>query len=161
MHNVPGRKTDLSDADWIGRLIRFGMVRANFVPGRRSVSCGIVDALSQHADRGTLRETQRLDKVLQDAGVKITSVASKILWMSQLGLMIEALIAGTTDPQVLADLAIGKMRAKITAVAGGVGRRNGAVHATVDGEIIAHMDYADETIERLQTADRSADRPFR
>lgn len=96
MHNVPGRKTDTADADWICRLVRHKLVRPSFVPPQ------------------PIRELRdlTLDKVLQDAGIKLSSVASDILGVSGRD-MLNGLVAGTRDPEVLAELARGRLRSKI------------------------------------------------
>ena len=110
--NVPGRKSDLSDAMWLADVVAHGMVRASFVPPApirelRDLSRYRKTQVDMHT-----REIQRLEKVLQDAGVKITSVASTV-WSKSSRRMIEALIAGERDPEVLAEMAMGRMRPKI------------------------------------------------
>lgn len=86
------------------------------------------------------KEVQRLEKVLQDAGVKITSVASTV-WSKSSRRMIEALIAGERDPAVLADLAWGKMRPKIGELTEALAGNWRPHHSLVAGQIIAHVDH--------------------
>jgi transposase len=112
MRNIPGRKTDVSDASWICQLIEFGLVRPSFVPPKPIRELRNLTRYRKAQIEERTRETQRLDKILQDAGVKLSSVASDLLGKSSRA-MLDALVAGTTDTTVLADLARGKLRKKI------------------------------------------------
>ena len=112
LRNVPGKKTDVADAEWICQLVEHGLVRPSFVPPKeiRELRDLTRYRKAQIEERG--REAQRLDKVLQDAGLKLSSVASDILGKSGRD-MLEALVSGTRDPEVLAELARGGLRKKI------------------------------------------------
>jgi transposase len=104
---VPGRKTDVKDAQWLTRLAQHGLVSPSFVPPppiRR-----LRDLTRQRANLGRerVRALNRLETVLEDAGIKMSLVMSKTLTQSG-RLMIEALISGERDPLVLADLALGR-----------------------------------------------------
>ncbi|MGH2718191.1 MAG: IS110 family transposase [Actinomycetota bacterium] len=107
--NVPGRKTDLADAEWLADVAAHGMVRPSFVPPPEIRELRELTRYrkTQIAERG--REIQRLEKTLQDAGTKITSVASKV-WTQSGRAIVEALIAGQRDPNALAELALGRLR---------------------------------------------------
>ncbi|MDP9335677.1 MAG: transposase, partial [Actinomycetota bacterium] len=111
VRNVPGRKTDLSDAAWLADVVAHGMVRASFVPPPPIRELRELTRYRKTQVDARGQEIQRLEKVLQDACVKLTSVASKV-WSKSSRAMIEALIAGERDPAVLAGLANGRMRAK-------------------------------------------------
>src|SRR5438046_10012351 len=100
---------------WICQLVEHGLVRPSFVPPRPQRELRDLTRYRKAQIEERSREVQRLDKVLQDAGVKLTSVASKTLGVS-VRLMLEALVAGTHDPAVLAELARGKLRAKLPAL---------------------------------------------
>jgi transposase len=146
--NVPGRKTDLSDAAWLADVVAHGMVRASFVP---PLPIGGLRELTRYRKtqvdaRG--KEIQRLEKVLQDACVKLTSVASKV-WSKSARAMIEALIAGERDPAVLAGLAKGRMRAKADQLTEALASNWRPHHSVVAAQIIAHIDFCDAAIERL------------
>src|SRR5687767_5927248 len=112
---VPGRKTDVSDAQWLCQLMEAGLLRASFVPPKpqRRLRALTRYRKTQIAERQ--REANRLHKALEDTGIKLDCVATDILGASGRA-MLDALVAGTTDPQVLADLAKGKLRAKIPAL---------------------------------------------
>lgn len=146
--NVPGRKSDLSDAMWLADVVAHGMVRASFVPPEpiRELRDLSRYRKTQVEIRG--REIQRLEKVLQDACVKISSVASTV-WSKSSRRMIEALIAGERDPGVLAELALGKMRPKIRELTEALACNWRAHHSLVAGEIIAHIDHLDASIDAL------------
>lgn len=159
MHNVPGRKTDMADSDWICRLVRFGLVRPSFVPPKLIRELRSLTRYRRSRIEERTRETQRLDKVLQDAGVKLSSVASDIRGRSGRD-MLDALVAGTRDPEVLAELAQGRLRAKIPALQAALKGRFGPNHAVVIGEILAHIDYIDESIGRLQAGIDELISPF-
>jgi transposase len=149
--NVPGRKTDVSDAQWLCQLMEAGLLRGSFVapkPQRR------LRALTRYrktqiAERQ--REANRLHKALEDTGIKLDCVASDILGVSGRA-MLDALVSGTTDPQVLADLARGKLRKKIPALREALEGRFEAHHALIIGAILAHLDFLDEQIDRLSDA---------
>jgi transposase len=91
------------------------------------------------------REVQRLEKVLQDAGIKLSSVVTRALGVSGRA-MLDALISGTTDPEILAQLARGKLRSKIPALREALEGRFCAHHGLMVGRMLAHIDYLDESI---------------
>ncbi|MBV9313214.1 MAG: IS110 family transposase [Pseudonocardia sp.] len=105
------------------------------------------------------RETQRLDKILQDAGVKLSSVASDILGRSGRA-MLGALIRGTTDTEVLADLALGKLRKKIPALREALTSRFSGHHALIVAAILSKLDFLDELIASLTVEIEKAIAPF-
>jgi transposase len=112
---VPGRKTDVSDAAWLCRLLEAGLLRASFVPPKpiRALRNFTRYRKAQIAERQ--REANRLHKALEDTGIKLDCVATDILGKSGRA-MLDALVGGTTDPEVLAELACGRLRAKLPAL---------------------------------------------
>ena len=110
--NVPGRKTDVKDSEWLAQLLECGLLRGSFIPPKEIAAIRELTRYRKKTIQARTRELQRLSKVLEDAGIKIDSVASSITTLSARD-MIEALIAGERDPRVLADLARGTMRTKI------------------------------------------------
>jgi transposase len=148
--NVPGRKSDLSDAMWLADVVAHGMVRASFVPPEPIRELRDLSRYRKTQIDVRSREIQRLDKVLQDAGVKITSVASGV-WSKSSRRMIEALIAGERDPAVLAEMAMSTMRPKIPHLVEALASRWRPHHSLIAGQIIATIDHLDATIDALST----------
>jgi transposase len=158
--NVPGRKTDVADAAWIAQLLECGLVRPSFVPppAIRELRELTRYRKTQVTERG--REIQRLEKVLQDAGIKVSSVASAVLSKSSRA-MVEALIAGERDAAVLAEMAKSRLRTKIPELARALEGHFGAHHAIVARSILDHIDFIDRNIatlgaeiaKRLETSD--------
>jgi len=148
LRNVPGRKTDVADAAWICQLVEHGMVRPSFVPPKPIRELRNLTRYRKAQIEERTRETQRLDKVLQDAGVKLSSVAGDILGRSGRD-MLTALVAGTRDPGVLAELARGKLRQKLPALRQALAGRFGAHHGLLVGQILAKLDFLDEAIAQL------------
>ena len=158
--NVPGRKTDLSDAEWLADVAAHGMVRPSLVPPPEVRE--LRELTRYRKTQITIRgqEIQRLEKVLQDAGIKISSVASKVLSKSS-RTMIEALIAGERDAAVLAGMALGRMRPKIPALADALVGRFAQHHGVVARAILDHIDFLDATIARLDEEITARLGPFR
>ena len=107
---VPGRKTDVADCAWLAQLLEHGLLRSSFVPPIRELRDLTRYRKSLTEER--TRAANRLHKVLQDAGIKLSSVATDMLGASGRS-MLMALVAGTTDPALLADLARGQLRKKL------------------------------------------------
>ena len=158
--NVPGRKTDVSDSEWLADVAAHGMVRPSFVPPPPVRELRELTRYRKTQITIRAQEIQRLDKVLQDAGIKISSVASTVLGKSTRS-MIEALIAGERDGAVLAGMALGRMRPKIPALAEALVGRFATHHGAVARSILDHVDFLDAAIARLdkEVSDRLA--PFR
>jgi transposase len=159
MRNVPGRKTDVADAAWIAQLVEHGLVRPSFVPPPPIRELRELTRYRKSQIEERTREAQRLDKSLQDAGLKLSSVASDILGRSGRD-MLDALVSGTRDAEVLAELARGRLRSKIPALTRALTGRFGPTHALVVGEILAHLDYLDEAISRVSARIDEVIRPF-
>lgn len=148
MRNVPGRKTDVADAQWGAQLIEHGLVRPSFVPERATREQRDLTRYRKSVIEERGRETQRLHKVLEDAGVKLSSVASSVLTKSGRE-MIDALIAGQRDPAVLAEMAKGRMRSKIPELQDALAGRFNEHHALLCRAMLARVDQADATIAEL------------
>ncbi|HEU0250773.1 MAG TPA: IS110 family transposase [Solirubrobacteraceae bacterium] len=112
---VPGRKTDVSDAAWLCQLAEAGLLRASLVPPKPVRDLRDLTRYRKAQIRDRQREANRLHKVMQDTGIKLDSVASDLLGKSGRA-MLDALVAGTTDPEILADLARGQLRKKLPAL---------------------------------------------
>ncbi|HYO17895.1 MAG TPA: IS110 family transposase [Dermatophilaceae bacterium] len=113
--SLPGRKSDVSDATWLAQLGAHGLVRASFVPPEPIRALRDLTRTRTAITRERSRETQRLEKLLEGSGIKLSSVASDITGVSGRA-MLEALINGQRDPAALADLAKRRLRAKIPAL---------------------------------------------
>ena len=159
MRNVPGRKTDAQDCVWIAQLLEHGLLRGSFVPPVPIRELRDLTRYRKVLIPERVRETQRLQKVLEDAGVKLASVATDILGAAGRA-MLEALVAGTTDPEVLAELARGRLRAKLPALRAARPRCFRGHHGFLVGELLAHLDYLEEAIERLSRPLEDHRRPF-
>jgi transposase len=149
--NVPGRKTDVSDAQWLCQLMEAGLLRGSFVPPKPQRRLRTLTRYRKTQIAERQREANRLHKALEDTGIKLDCVATDILGASGRA-MLDALVAGTTDPDVLADLAKGKLRAKLPALREALAGRFEAHHALVIGAILAHLDFLDGQIDRLSEA---------
>ena len=112
---VPGRKTDVKDAEWLCQLLEAGLLRASFVPPQPIRALRNLTRYRKAQIKERQREANRLHKALEDTGIKLDCVASDILGASGRA-MLDALCQGTTDPEVLAELAKGRLRAKIPAL---------------------------------------------
>jgi transposase len=108
---VPGRKTDVKDAEWLADLLRHGLLRGSFVPPQPQRDLRDLTRQRSNLVRERAAVVNRLQKVLEGANIKLTSVVTDVLGVSARAILDE-LIAGTSDPAVLADLAQGKLRAK-------------------------------------------------
>jgi transposase len=149
LKNVPGRKTDVKDAEWICQLVEHGLVRPSFVPPKEIRELRNLTRYRKAQIEERTREVQRLlEKVLQDAGIKLSSVATRALGVSGRA-MLDALISGTTDPEILAELARGRLRSKIPALREALEGRFSAHHGLMVGRMLAHIDYLDESIAEL------------
>ena len=159
LRNVPGRKTDVADAAWICQLLECGLVRPSFVPPKPIRELRNLTRYRTAQVEERTREAQRLDKVLQDAGIKLSSVASEVLGASSRA-MLQALVEGTRDPAVLADLAKGALRKKLPQLRVALTGRFGAHHALLVGTILAKLDFLDEAIAALSAEIEVVTRPF-
>ncbi len=145
---VPGRKTDIQDAVWICQLAEAGLLKASFVPPKPIRALRNLTRYRKTQIQERSREANRLHKALEDTGIKLDCVATNILGKSG-RLMLDALVAGTTDPEVLADLAKGRLRAKLPALREALEGRFDHLHAVWIGAILAHLDFLDEQIAGL------------
>jgi len=110
--HVPGRKSDVKDAEWIGDLLQHGLLQASFIPEAPQRELRELVRYRTHLIQERTREINRIHKVLEDANLKLSAVAADILGVSGRQ-MLAALIAGQEDPSALAELAKGRLRSKI------------------------------------------------
>ena len=158
---VPGRKTDVKDAEWIAELLQHGLLRASFIP-----------PVAQHELRDLTRYRStfvhervnlinRVQKLLEDANIKLAAVASDVMGKSGRA-MLDALIAGTTDdPELLAALAKGRLRSKREQLLKALEERVKPHHRFVLTELLCQIDSLDETLARFDAQIQDAScRPF-
>jgi len=158
--NVPGRKTDVSDAAWLADLGAHGLVRASFVPPPPVRELRDLTRARTIITRERTREVQRLEKLLEDACIKLSSVASNITGVSG-RLMLQALIDGQDDPAALADLAKKKLRAKIPELTEALTGRFSDHHRYMAALYLHRIDAHSTDINDLTARIEQAIAPFR
>jgi transposase len=156
---VPGRKTDVKDCVWIAQLLEHGLIRGSFVPPAPIRELRDLTRYRKSLIQERTRAANRLHKVLEDAGIKLASVATDILGVSGRA-MLEALVQGTTDAEVLADLARGTLRKKLPALRQALCGRFRAHHGFLVAQILAHLDALDEGIDAVSAQIEVAIAPF-
>jgi transposase len=144
IRNVPGRKSDVKDAEWIADLLAHGLIRGSFVPPAPIQDVRDLTRTRKQLVREIAQHEQRIQKTLDIANLKLTGVVSNVLGVSGRA-MLRALIAGQTDPGQLADLARGTLKNKRAALVEALTGRVTAPHRRL---LKLHL----ELIERLETA---------
>lgn len=156
---VPGRKTDVRDAEWIAQLLQHGLVRPSFIPDRPQRE---LRELLRHR-RGLIQQradvVNRIQKVLEGANVKLSSVASDVVGVSGRA-MLEAMVAGEDDPERLADLARGKLREKRPALVEALRGALGAHQQLLLESHLRHLDFLDGEVQRLSAEVERRTAPF-
>jgi transposase len=148
LKKVPGRKTDVSDSEWIAELVAHGLVRPSFVPPRPIRRLRDLTRYRTALTQDRTREVQRLQNTLEDAGVKLDAMVSDITGASARR-MLAALIAGERDPEVLAELALGRMRPKVPDLQRALVGHFTEHHARLCAKMLAHIDDLTATIAEL------------
>jgi transposase len=149
--NLPGRpKSDKLDAVWLAKLTERGMLRPSFVPPAEIRQLRDYTRLRLDLTRDRSRHAQRIEKLLEDALIKLSTVATDIMGVSGRA-MIEALIAGERDPQVLASLARGRMRVKHAALVQALTGRFDEHHAELARILLGQYDALTTEIGVLTT----------
>jgi transposase len=157
---IPGRKTDVSDAAWLAQLGAHGLVRGSFVPPEPIRQLRDLTRTRTAITRERGREVQRLEKLLEDAGIKLSSVASDITGVSGRA-MLEALIKGERDPAGLADLAKRRLRAKIPQLTEALTGRFAEHHGFLARIHLDLIDNHTRAIEELTARIELVMEPFR
>lgn len=158
--NLPGRKTDVSDAAWLAQLAAHGLLRASFVPPEPIRELRDLTRTRTAITRERTREAQRLEKVLEDAGIKLSVVAADITGMSGRAILA-AMVAGERDPAVLADLSVRQLRAKIPALTRALQGRFTDHHAFLVDLHCKLIDQHTAAIDTLTDRIEEAMTPFR
>jgi transposase len=144
---VPGRKTDVRDAEWIADLLRHGLLRPSFIPAPAQRHLRDLTRDRTHLVEERARLTNRLQAVLEDADVKLAAVVTDVRGVSARAILA-ALVGGETDPAALAELARGRLRTKRELLARALVGRFAAHHAFLVTEHLSQLDYLDEALER-------------
>lgn len=160
MKSVPGRKTDVADSEWICKMVEHGLVRPSFVPPPEIRRLRDLTRYRTEVIRERTREAQRLEKLLEDAGIKLSAVVSDLLGKSARA-MLEALIAGERNPLVLAEMAKASMRAKREILAQALTGRFTDHHAFLARTMLDRIDAATATETRLSQEITRQLEPFR
>jgi transposase len=145
---VPGRKTDCHDAEWIADLLQHGLVRPSFIPDRPQRELRDLTRTRTALIDERSAAVNRLQKVLEDANIKVAGVATDVMGVSGRAI-VEAILRGTTDPATLAELAKGRLRAKRAELERALRGRVGAHHRLLLTTHLAHVDFLDEEVARL------------
>jgi len=156
---VPGRKTDVKDCEWIADLLRHGLLKGSFVPDRPQRELRELTRYRTSLVRERSAEVNRLQKTLEGANIKLTSVATDIMGRSGRE-MLEALVAGSSDVAAVAQLAKGRMRDKIQDLERALSGRFQGHQRFMVAQQLAHIDFLDEIIERLNAEVKERMRPF-
>jgi len=158
--NLPGRKSDVSDAAWLAQLGAHGLVRGSFVPPEPIRQLRDLTRARTTITRQRAREIQRLEKLLEDAGIKLSAVASDITGVSGRA-MLEALVAGERAPDVLADMAKRRMRSKIPELTEALTGRFSEHHAFLVRVHLDLIDHNTSAIDELTARIEVVIAPFR
>lgn len=156
---LPGRKTDVADAEWLAELLEHGLLRSSFVP---PVAIRELRDLTRYRKRmiqAHTSECQRIQKTLEDAGIKLDSVASDVLGVSGRA-MLGALVAGERDPEVLAELAKGRLRKKIPELREALRGRFREHHALLIRLCLDHTTHLEAAVAELDERVDAVMAPF-
>lgn len=150
---VPGRKSDVKDAQWIAQLLQHGLLKASFIPELPQRELRELVRYRTHLIQERTREVNRIQKVLEDANLKLASVATDVMGVSGRS-MLQAIVAGQDDPTALAELAKGRMRPKIAALEQALTGRVRDSHRLL---LRMHLEHIDELNAKIRELDQEID----
>ena len=159
MKKVPGHKTDVSDAEWIADLLRHGLLKGSFIPTRQQRALRDLTRYRARLVAERTSEINRLQKVLEDANIKLASVATDIMGVTG-RLILQELIGGNSDPALLAALARGRLREKQSLLEKALQGHVTDHHRFMLIQHLSHIDYLDEAIHNLDQEIAEQTRPF-
>ena len=148
VHNVPGRKTDAKDSEWLAELMLHGLLKASFIPPKPQRALRDVTRYRTTVIQERTRMVNRVQKGLEGANIKLSSVASDIMGVSARAMLAE-IAAGQTDAALMADLARGRLRTKLPELQKALTGSVKAHHRFLLAQQLAHIDFLDEEIEAL------------
>jgi transposase len=147
---LPGRKTDVGDAAWLAELLEHGLLRGSFVPPPVIRQLRDLTRYRKRLIQAHTAECQRIHKVLEDASIRLGSVAADVLGVSGRAMLL-ALLAGERDPKVLAELARGRLRSKLPELREALRGRFSAHHALLLRLALEHVEQLERSITALDT----------
>lgn len=156
---VPGRKTDVKDCEWIADVLAHGLVKGSFIPPEPIRDLRDLTRYRKSLIDERVREINRLQKLLESANIKLASVATDILGVSGKA-MLEAILSGSTNPGILAELAKGRLRKKLPLLKEALQGRFRPHHRFMLEQILPHLDFLDEAIARMSAEVENRIRPF-
>lgn len=156
---VPGRKTDVKDAEWIANLLRHGLLTSSFIPSREQRELRELVRYRRSIIEERSREVNRIQKVLEGANIKLTSVASNVVGASGKS-MLQAICDGIEDPKVLAQLAQGTMRRKIEQLEKALSGLIGSHQKMILRTQLKHIEFLDEQIKEIDVEIEERTLPF-
>ncbi len=156
---VPGRKTDVADAAWLAELLEHGLLRGSFVPPPQIRELRDLTRYRKKLTQAHTAECQRVQKTLEDAGIKLDSVASDVLGVSGRA-MLKALVDGERDPEALAALARGVLRKKLPELRRALRGHFGDHHGLLVGLSLAHLEHLEGAIAQLDARVDQVIAPF-
>ena len=159
LKKVAGRKSDVADAEWIADLLRHGLLKGSFIPSAPQRAWRDLTRYRTTLTDERTREVNRVQKVLEDANIKLASVASNVMGVSGRA-MLEQLIQGKTDPALLAELAKGRLREKRELLEQALTGTFKPHHRFMLIQHLSHIDFLDEQIAKLDAALEEQMRPF-
>jgi transposase len=159
MKAVPGRKTDVKDAEWIAQLLEHGLLRPSFVPPPAIRHLRTLTRYRVQLMGDRTRDVTRLEQLLEDASIKLSSVASSLTTVSARAMLV-AMINGQRDPQVLAEMARGRMRAKIPDLREALDGHFTDRHARLVAALLERLDHVEAALLDLEDVTDEACLPW-
>jgi transposase len=156
---VPGRKTDIKDCEWIANLLAHGLIRASFIP---PLAIRDLRDLTRHRKsliRDRVKATNRVHKLLETANIKLANVVADVLGVSGRA-MLNALVAGETDPHRLAKLAKGSLTPKVNQLAEALRGQFTSHHAFLLGQMLTQLDQLAELVAKCDARILEISKPF-
>lgn len=157
--NVPGRKTDVKDAEWIAGLLQHGLLQGSYIPTREQRELRELIRYRRSMIDERAREVNRIQKVLEGANIKLSSVVSDVLGKSGRA-MLEAMIQGQENPEVLSELAKGKLKSKKADLQKAMHGLMGTHQKLMLDNQLKHIDFMDEIIAKLDEEVKARMLPF-
>jgi transposase len=159
MKALPGRKTDVKDSQWLADLLRHGLLKASFIPPKPIRELRELTRYRKTLVQERTQEVNRLQKLLEGANIKLAAVATDVLGKSGRD-MLQALLGGEQDADVLAELARGRLRAKLLALRLALEGRVQPHHRFLLSRILAHIDYLEQSLGQVEQEIEAHLHPF-